>query len=100
MSRNSPLNDQKGENLILGTHCFRIANIGFAILTIMIVATSFFLTSEPSEIHVNNFDEIDVISSDTLNNRVVNMQEVDTVFVKFDSSQVADTTKNNIITGH
>ncbi|MCZ2483907.1 hypothetical protein G9H64_13145 [Aquirufa nivalisilvae] len=58
INRNKNLDNQKGDNLIFSTRCFEIANIGFAILTMLILFSTFAIKKEIKEVKVSNLKEI------------------------------------------
>ena len=91
LDQNREMNDRKGGNLILAARCFQIANIGFAIMTFLIIISAFFMRHEqnPNEIKVTNFDDLKFITTDTTKTKVTNIKTIDTLNIKFDSTESA-----------
>lgn len=92
INQTPPVDNQKGENLILGTRCFEIANFGFGIMAILIILLSFAVKKELPEVKINNLNEINFSIPDTLNTHILNAQKIDSITVKIDSQN------NKIIT--
>jgi hypothetical protein len=88
LDQNREMNDRKGDNLILAARCFQIANVGFAIMTFLIIISVFFMQHEqnPDEIKVNNLDALKFIKTDTTKTKVINIPTKDTLNLKFDST--------------
>jgi hypothetical protein len=51
VNKSSELDNQKGNNLLFAARCFQIANIGFGILTIVIIIMTFFITTNSKKIN-------------------------------------------------
>ncbi|MCB0397405.1 MAG: hypothetical protein KDD36_12155 [Flavobacteriales bacterium] len=96
LDHNREMNDRKGGNLILAARCFQIANFGFAILTLLIIISAFFMRHEkdPNEIRVTNFDDLKFITTDTTKTKVTNMPTMDTLNLQFDSTGSAKVFKD------
>lgn len=87
VDKSMPIDNDKGQNLIFATRCFEIANIGFGILAVAIILTTFFLKKETQEIKVKNLNEIHVVVPDTTNIRVLNIQKIDSHSLKIDTTK-------------
>ncbi|MEM6737056.1 MAG: hypothetical protein AAF620_13405 [Bacteroidota bacterium] len=87
LDQNSEMNNRKGGNLILAARCFRIANIGFVFLTLVVVVSTFFMRHEkdPQKIEVSNFNDLKFIITDTINNKAINLPVIDTLKMETDS---------------
>lgn len=88
-NQSAKVDNKKGENLILATRCFEIANFGFAILTVGILISTFVIKKETPEINVKNLKEFNLTIPDTMTNQIINYPKVDSLTVKI------DTTTNN-----
>jgi hypothetical protein len=68
VNKSSELDNQKGDNLLFAARCFQIANIGFGILTIIIIIMTFFIptTSKQS----NQKPKVDDQVCDTTSNKI------------------------------
>lgn len=86
INHSTAIDNDKGQNLIFGTRCFEIANIGFGVLTVAIIFTTFFFKEETPEVKVKNLNEIHLIVPDTMNNYIINIQKLDTLNVKLDTT--------------
>lgn len=78
VNKSTPIDNDKGQNLIFATRCFEIANFGFGILTVAIIISTFFFKKETPEVKVKNLNEIHLVVPDTMNNRIINLQKLDT----------------------
>ncbi|WP_026708094.1 hypothetical protein [Flavobacterium frigidarium] len=70
VNQTAPIDNLKGENLILGSRCFEIANMGFGLMTLLIIFSTFSIKKEVSEIKINNPQEIKLTIPDTLNTKI------------------------------
>lgn len=86
VNKATPVDNNKGQNLIFATRCFEIANVGFGILSVAIIVSTFFLIKETPEVNVKNLNEINLTVPDTMNNRIINLQRIDSIIVKVDTS--------------
>lgn len=75
INHSTAIDNNKGQNLIFGTRCFKIANIGFGILTIAIIISAFFFQKETPEVKIKNIDEIHLIVLDSTKNYIINLQK-------------------------
>ena len=87
VNNSTPIDNEKGQNLIFATRCFEIANFGFGFLTVVIIASTFFFKKETPEVKIKNLNEIHLAIPDTMNNRIINLQKIDTVNVRIDTSK-------------
>lgn len=85
INNTTPIDNIKGGNLIYGARCFKIGNIGFGIMTILVIASTFIVKKEIPEIKVNNLNELKLEVPDTLNNRIFDLHLKDTITIKIDS---------------
>jgi len=85
VNQTSPIDNIKGENLILGARCFEIANFGFGILTVLIIISAFFISKETPEIKIKNLQEINLSVPDSISTSIINLKNQDTVIVRIDS---------------
>lgn len=70
VNQTAPIDNIKGENLILGSRCFEIANFGFGLMTFFIVLSTFAIKKETSEIKIKNPEEIKLTLPDTINTKI------------------------------
>jgi hypothetical protein len=70
VNQTAPIDNLKGENLILGSRCFEIANMGFGLMTLLIILSTFTIKKEVSEIKISNPQEIKLTTPDTLNTKI------------------------------
>ncbi|KAF2331500.1 hypothetical protein [Flavobacterium nitrogenifigens] len=94
----SPVDNIKGENLILGTRCFEIANFGFGLLTFMIIVSSFLIEEDSSEIKISNIKELKMTVIDTVKVKAYSIQQnsiTPNKSVKDSLKTKADNVKNN-----
>lgn len=77
IDNNSTQNSKKGENLILATRTFRIANIGFAFFIIFVLIYSFTIQTAPQKVFVTNPQEVVISSNDTLNMRQIDKSQLE-----------------------
>jgi hypothetical protein len=70
VNQTAPIDNLKGENLILGSRCFEIANMGFGLMTLLIILSTFTIKKEVSEIKISNPQEIKLTIPDTLNTKI------------------------------
>jgi hypothetical protein len=70
VNQTAPNDNLKGENLILGSRCFEIANFGFGLMTLIIILSTFTIKEVIPEIKISNFQEIKLTIPDTLNNKI------------------------------
>lgn len=54
VNKSAELDNQKGDNLLFAARCFQIANIGFGILTIIIIVMTFFIPTNSKQSHKNS----------------------------------------------
>lgn len=87
VNNSTPIDNEKGQNLIFATRCFEIANFGFGFLTVAIIVSTFFFKKETPEVKIKNLNEIHLTIPDTMNNRIINLQKIDTVNVRIDTSK-------------
>lgn len=81
----APIDNIKGGNLIYSARCFKIGNIGFGILTILVIVSTFTLKRENPELTIKNLNELKFEILDTLNTRIIDLQLNDTLKTKIDS---------------
>ena len=86
VNKSTPIDNDKGQNLIFATRCFEIANFGFGILTVAIIISTFFFKKETPEVKVKNPNEIHLSVPDTMSNRIINLQKLDTLTVRIDTT--------------
>lgn len=86
VNHSTPIDNDKGQNLIFATRCFKIANIGFGIFTFAIILVSFFVRKETPEMKIKNLDEIHLVVPDTTKNYIINIQKLDSLNVKIDDT--------------
>jgi hypothetical protein len=86
INHSTTIDNDKGQNLIFATRCFKIANIGFGILTVTIIISAFFFKNDTPEVRIKNMDEINLVIPDTISNYIINLSEVDTINVKIDDT--------------
>jgi len=77
VDNNSKQNSKKGENLILATRTFRIANIGFAFFIIFILIYSFTIQTAPQKVFVISPQEVAISSNDTLNMKQIDKSHLE-----------------------
>lgn len=87
VNHSTPIDNDKGQNLIFATRSFKIANIGFGVFTFAIIFVSFFFKNETPEMKIKNLDEIHLIIPDTTKNYIINLQKLDTLNVRIDTSK-------------
>lgn len=87
VNKATPIDNDKGQNLIFATRCFEIANVGFGILSVAIIVATFFLKKEIPEIKVKNLNEINLNVPDTMNSIIINFKEIDSITVKIDTTR-------------
>ncbi|MCC6331995.1 MAG: hypothetical protein IT218_08515 [Ignavibacteria bacterium] len=75
----------KGGNLIFGARCFKIGNIGFGIMTLLVIVSTFTLKRESQELTIKNLNDIKLDIPDTLNTRVYGLELKDTLTIRIDS---------------
>lgn len=85
----TPIDNDKGQNLIFATRCFEIANVGFGILSVAIIVSTFFMKSETEkqEIKEENLNELVLNVPDTMNKNIINYKEIDCINVKIDTTK-------------
>ena len=86
VNKSTPIDNDKGQNLIFATRCFEIANFGFGFLTVAIIVSTFFFKKETPEVKIKNLNEIHLTIPDTMNNRIINLKKIDSLTVKIDTS--------------
>jgi len=70
INQTSPIDNRKGENLILGARCFEIANFGFGLMTFLIILSTFTIEKQTSEIRIKNPEQIKLAIPDTINTKI------------------------------
>ena len=85
INHTTPLDNQKGENLIYGARSFELANFGFGIMTILIILSTFVMEKEAQELKTNNLKEINLSISDTLNTKLIDSKTIDSLTIKLDT---------------
>lgn len=70
INQTAPIDNLKGENLILGSRCFEIANFGFGLMTLLMIISTFTIKKEVPEIKINNPKEIKLTIPETLNTKI------------------------------
>jgi hypothetical protein len=85
INNTTPIDNIKGANLIYGARCFKIGNIGFGVMTVIVVISTFVLKKETSEIKIENFNDLKFQIPDTLNTRIIDLKQKDTFTIKIDS---------------
>ncbi|MEI6348169.1 MAG: hypothetical protein WCP69_09510 [Bacteroidota bacterium] len=85
INNTTPIDNIKGDNLIYGARCFKIGNIGFGIMTILVIASTLFLKKEISDIKVTNLNEFKLLVPATLNKSIFDLQFKDNITIKIDS---------------
>jgi hypothetical protein len=85
VNQTAPIDNIKGENLILGARSFEIANFGFGVMTLLIILSTFVIKKETPEFKINNLKEINLIVPDTLNTRLLDFQYTDSLTIRIDS---------------
>ena len=82
INKSTPIDNDKGQNLIFATRCFEVANIGFGVLTVAIILTTFFIKKDTPKVNINNLNEIRVRIQDTISNKVISLPNSDTINAK------------------
>lgn len=85
INNTTPLDNIKGNNLIYGARCFKIGNIGFCIMTIFVIFSTFTLKGETPELTTKNLNDFKFEIPDTLNIRIIDLHLNDTFTIKIDS---------------
>lgn len=85
INNTTPIDNIKGANLIYGARCFKIANIGFFIMTILVIGSTLIIKKEISEVKVKNLNELKLEVPDTLDTRIFDLHLKDTLTIKIDS---------------
>ena len=85
INHTTPLDNQKGENLIYGARSFELANFGFGIMTILIILSTFVMKKEVQELKINNLKEINLSIPDTFNTKLIDFKTIDSLTIKIDS---------------
>jgi hypothetical protein len=88
INHTSPLDNIKGENLISASRCFEIANFGFGILAFIVIVSISVIKKDTKELKIKDLTNIHLIVPDTMNNRIINLQEVYPLGVKKDTSDM------------
>ncbi|GIQ57839.1 hypothetical protein Flavo103_09750 [Flavobacterium collinsii] len=70
INQTAPIDNKKGENLILGARCFEIANFGFGLMTFVIILSTFTIKKETSEVKIKNPEEIKLAIPDTITTKI------------------------------
>lgn len=70
VNQTAPIDNSKGENLILGSRCFEIANFGFGLMTFFIILSTFAIKKETPEIKIKNPEEIKLTLPDTITTKM------------------------------
>lgn len=83
INRSTAIDNDKGQNLIFATRCFKIANIGFGILTVTIIISAFFFKMDTPEVKIQNMEQIHLVIPDTIKSYIINLQELQTLNVKW-----------------
>src|SRR5690606_22095127 len=86
INHSAVIDNNKGQNLIFATRCFKIANVGFGILTVTIIISSFFFKKDTPEVIIKNIDEIHLANPDNTRSYIINLQKLDTINVKVDDT--------------
>lgn len=84
----SPIDDIKGGNLIYAARCFKIGNIGFGIMTMFVIISTFLLEKETPALTIKNINDLKFEIPDTLSTRIIDLQLKDTLMVKIDSTSI------------
>src|SRR5690606_26980450 len=85
INNTTPIDNIKGGNLIYGARCFKIGNIGFGIMTILVIISTFTLKRENPELTIKNLNDLKFELPDTLNTRIIDLHLNDTLTIKIDS---------------
>jgi hypothetical protein len=85
INNTTPIDNIKGGNLIYGARCFKIGNIGFGIMTILVIVSTFTLNRDNPEFTIKNLKELKFEMPDTLNTRIIDLHLNGTVTIKIDS---------------
>ena len=85
INNTTPIDNMKGGNLIFGARCFKIGNIGFGIMTLLVIVSTFTLKRESQELTIKNLNDIKLDIPDTLNTRVYGLELKDTLTIRIDS---------------
>ncbi len=86
VNKSTPIDNDKGQNLIFATRCFEIANIGFGILTVAIILSSFFFKKEDPEIRIKNFNEIQLFAPGKMNDSIVKCEKTEVPILKINAN--------------
>lgn len=70
INQTAPIDNKKGENLILGARCFEIANFGFGLLTFLIILSTFIMEKQTAEVRLKNPEEIKLSVPDTISTKI------------------------------
>jgi hypothetical protein len=87
INNTTPIDNIKGSNLIYGARCFKIGNIGFGIMTLLVIISTFTLNKETSEIKIKNLKDLKIQIPDTLNARIIDLKQKDIFTIKIDSME-------------
>lgn len=85
INNTTPIDNIKGGNLIYGARCFKIGNIGFGVMTLLVIISTFMLKKETSEIKIKNLKDLKIQMPDTINTRIIELNQKDTFTIKIDS---------------
>ena len=85
INNTTPIDNIKGGNLIYGARCFKIGNIGFGIMTFLVIASTFIIKKEIPEVTIKNLNELKLEVPDTIDTRIFDLELKDTFTIKIDS---------------
>lgn len=85
INNTTPIDNIKGGNLIYGARCFKIGNIGFGIMTILVVVSTFALKRENQELTIKNLSELKFEIPNTLNTIIIELPMNKNLTIKNDS---------------
>jgi hypothetical protein len=71
INNTTPIDNIKGSNLIYGARCFKIGNIGFGVMTILVIISTYTLKKEYPEITIKNLNDLKFELPDTLKTRII-----------------------------
>ena len=97
INNTTPIDNIKGGNLIYGARCFKIGNIGFGVMTLLVVISAFMLKKETSEIKIENLKDLKLHIPDTLSTKIIDLDQKDTLSIKIDpiENKIYQTNGNN-----
>lgn len=87
INNTTPLDNQKGGNLIYGARSFEIANFGFGIITVLIIVSTFLMKEKIPEFKINNINELSTPMRNTLDSKLDETSTIDSSNILIDSME-------------